>query len=400
MRSEKVIRSGRSGRGGPFRVEVVVAPAASQLLEDRGCARTRSPPGLVSTLSVVTLPSSTIIEKRLSAAHAAGGMSPSSPSALAKSPLPSARKRILPSAAGEAGPGAHHVMVVDRHHGDRVDAAREDGVVVLEIAGQMVVAAGRREGARHREQHDLAAAEISSVVTSWRRPGSSCLNVASGSLSPTAIVMLSSSALFRAAPGRLRRRRHGWQAYRAGRPSAGCFGLIEDRHRKGCDMALRPAPLRRAEHEACGAGDEELGLVRRGRHGRLDGQRWSLRPTSLAPKSGRCLAGSAARRGRHDVCVVDIVRIALRIEAEGGLHRDADRLANTEKDMRLDGRLLLRIGELEAQRERYRMLVAGPDGGAVANRSGVGNSIATSATLVLFPISIWGGTPASPGSRQ
>ena len=50
-------------------------------------------------------------------------------------------------------------MVVDGNHGDRVDALGKDGVVVLEIAGQMVVAAGRRERAGHAEQHDALARE-------------------------------------------------------------------------------------------------------------------------------------------------------------------------------------------------------------------------------------------------
>ena len=131
--------------------------------------------GLGLDIERVTLPSSTIIEKRfVRTPMPAPDMSPSRPGALAKSPLPSARIQDLAFAAGEAGPGAHHVMVVDGHHGDRVDALGEDGVVVLEIAGQMVVAAGRREGARHAEQHDLACPrKTRSSSCPWRRPASS-----------------------------------------------------------------------------------------------------------------------------------------------------------------------------------------------------------------------------------
>src|SRR5690606_13838445 len=47
--------------------------------------------------------------------------------------------------------------VVDGDDRDRIDAARQDGVAILQIAGKMVVAACRRERARNGEQHHLPA---------------------------------------------------------------------------------------------------------------------------------------------------------------------------------------------------------------------------------------------------
>src|SRR5207253_10315042 len=56
-------------------------------------------------------------------------------------------------------PGAHHRLVVDRDAGDRVDALGLDLGRLVDIARQVALRAGRGEGARHREQHHLLAAE-------------------------------------------------------------------------------------------------------------------------------------------------------------------------------------------------------------------------------------------------
>src|SRR5690606_13174181 len=69
---------------------------------------------------------------------------------------------------GEASPGTHHEHVVDRDHSDRVDALGQDGIVVFEIAWQVVVVAGGGECARNAEQDDFLAAEDFSSAEALR----------------------------------------------------------------------------------------------------------------------------------------------------------------------------------------------------------------------------------------
>lgn len=57
--------------------------------------------------------------------------------------------------AGALAPGVHHKGIIDRDAGDGVDALRLELVRLLHEAGQVLGAARRREGAGHREQHDL-----------------------------------------------------------------------------------------------------------------------------------------------------------------------------------------------------------------------------------------------------
>src|SRR4051794_32373033 len=56
-------------------------------------------------------------------------------------------------------PGAHHKGVVDRYAGDRVNALPLQIGRLFDIARQVALRAGRGEGARHREQRYLLAAE-------------------------------------------------------------------------------------------------------------------------------------------------------------------------------------------------------------------------------------------------
>ena len=65
----------------------------------------------------------------------------------------------LSSAFCVLAPGAHHERVVDRDAGDRIDALRLELGRLVDIARQMALRAGRGEGARHREQRHLLAAE-------------------------------------------------------------------------------------------------------------------------------------------------------------------------------------------------------------------------------------------------
>src|SRR6185437_6566930 len=60
---------------------------------------------------------------------------------------------------GSLLPGVHDEHVVDPGHGDGVDALGLDCGGVLHEARQMVLVAGRRERARHCEQHHLLALE-------------------------------------------------------------------------------------------------------------------------------------------------------------------------------------------------------------------------------------------------
>ena len=115
-------RPRRAVQGRGFRCTRSVKAARAALAAPNSIAW----PGAFSMLSEVTLPSSTIIEKRFERSPMPPrGRSHVEPERLGETAIAVGEKvRILPSAAGEAGPGAHHVMVVDRHHGDRVDAAR------------------------------------------------------------------------------------------------------------------------------------------------------------------------------------------------------------------------------------------------------------------------------------
>ena len=63
--------------------------------------------------------------------------------------------------------GVHDEHIVDRGDRDGVDALGLDGVGVLDEAGHVILVAGRREGAGHREQYHLLALE--NVVTCLRR---------------------------------------------------------------------------------------------------------------------------------------------------------------------------------------------------------------------------------------
>lgn len=130
-----------------------------------------STPGLSSTLTAATLPSSAISEKRLERTPMpCAERSVSSPAFLTKSPLPSARNSSLSSPPVKRAPCRHHVMVVGGEHGDRVHAARQQRVVVLEVARQVVVVAGGREGAGHAEHHYLLAGEDVGRGGPSRRP--------------------------------------------------------------------------------------------------------------------------------------------------------------------------------------------------------------------------------------
>src|SRR5688572_11448919 len=73
---------------------------------------------------------------------------------------------------GAVGPGVEHEGVVDRGAGDLVDALRLELVDLLDEAGKVPGRAGRREGPRHREQSNLAAAEIILAVDRLRALGS------------------------------------------------------------------------------------------------------------------------------------------------------------------------------------------------------------------------------------
>lgn len=73
--------------------------------------------------------------------------------------------RILPRAATSRltrahalAPGIHHKGVVDRHAGDGVHPLAAQLVGLLNEAGQVLQAAGGREGAGHRKQHHLRGA--------------------------------------------------------------------------------------------------------------------------------------------------------------------------------------------------------------------------------------------------
>src|SRR5271165_544252 len=57
-------------------------------------------------------------------------------------------------------PGLEHMMVVDRRHGDLVDALRLEPLLVDDESRQVVFVAGRGERARQAEQHDGLAGEI------------------------------------------------------------------------------------------------------------------------------------------------------------------------------------------------------------------------------------------------
>ena len=86
-------------------------------------------------------------------------MSRSRPMALASSACGSARKSMVPSASVALGPGLHHVMIVGRAADDAGDAGGLELAGVGEEARQMIDVAGRREGARHGEEHHVAGAE-------------------------------------------------------------------------------------------------------------------------------------------------------------------------------------------------------------------------------------------------
>jgi hypothetical protein len=59
--------------------------------------------------------------------------------------------------AGRARPAGHDVRVVRGDDGDDVDALRLERVVLLQVPGQVVRVARRRERAGDGEQHDLLA---------------------------------------------------------------------------------------------------------------------------------------------------------------------------------------------------------------------------------------------------
>ena len=65
----------------------------------------------------------------------------------------------LAVAAGLLGPGLHDERIVDRCHGDGVDALGLERRDVVEEARHVHVRAGRCEGAGHGEQRDLLALE-------------------------------------------------------------------------------------------------------------------------------------------------------------------------------------------------------------------------------------------------
>ena len=69
--------------------------------------------------------------------------------------------------AGRLRPGVHDEDVVGAGHHDRIDALGLDLGGLGEEAGQMVLVAGRREGAGNGEEHDLLALE--QVVRRLRR---------------------------------------------------------------------------------------------------------------------------------------------------------------------------------------------------------------------------------------
>ena len=149
---------GWARRAGRAPVPTRVSRFPTELLQDlrRGAGDRLA--GLLLDASDVTTPSSTIMAKRL---------------ARVPMPVPSRRSRgpaffdeIGVAVGDEAdaclaapllGPGAHHPGVVGGEHDDLVDALGKDRVAVLQEAGQMVAMAGRREGAGHADQHDLAA---------------------------------------------------------------------------------------------------------------------------------------------------------------------------------------------------------------------------------------------------
>src|SRR4029079_13840424 len=55
--------------------------------------------------------------------------------------------------------GAHDERIVDRDAGDLVDALAFEVLSLLDVGGQVLRRAGRREGAGHGEQGDALAAE-------------------------------------------------------------------------------------------------------------------------------------------------------------------------------------------------------------------------------------------------
>src|SRR5579883_781537 len=61
--------------------------------------------------------------------------------------------------AARLGPGGEDEMIVDRGHRSDVDALVLERLLIGEEAGQMVLMAGRREGAGQAEKDDLLAAE-------------------------------------------------------------------------------------------------------------------------------------------------------------------------------------------------------------------------------------------------
>ena len=69
----------------------------------------------------------------------------------------------LAFAAACLRPGAHHMHVIDGHHGNIVDAAGEHRVAVFEIAGQVVERACGREGAGKGEDGNGLAGDVLDV---------------------------------------------------------------------------------------------------------------------------------------------------------------------------------------------------------------------------------------------
>ena len=69
------------------------------------------------------------------------------------------QEQHLPLAAGGLGPGGEHERIVHRDASHGVDAELLELVGALDEARQMLEMTGGGEGAGHREQHDLLAAE-------------------------------------------------------------------------------------------------------------------------------------------------------------------------------------------------------------------------------------------------
>ena len=154
--------AGRAGRRLRRRPRAATEPVALSLRADTASLRPSTPracPG-ASRFSSLTTPSSAISDARRARVPMLNfDRSVSKPSARAKSPLPSAIIRMRSPTPLALAQARDDVDVVHGQAHDRRHALGLERVVLRQVAGQVLVVAGRGERPGHREQHHLLAVE-------------------------------------------------------------------------------------------------------------------------------------------------------------------------------------------------------------------------------------------------